>query len=139
MDGHSIRLVLGSPSQLPSSVEPLQVLLATSFGAVGVLAAAELRARSDNLLSCKLQAYNLSDAGARSGLARALFIITDPIAYISLAPLSVYNSFSALPQVPLVEGGINEVRSPRNLFIWIIIGSQVVLGLANVHVDAVLW
>ena len=108
MDDHSIRLVLGSPSQLPSSVEPLQVLLATSFGAVGVLAAAELRARSDNLLSCKLQASNVSDAEARSGLARALYIITDSITYISSAALSVHNSISTLSQVAPEGGGSSD-------------------------------
>jgi uncharacterized membrane protein YgcG len=114
MDDHSIRLVLGSPSQLPSSVEPLQVLLSTSFGTAGVLAAAELRARSDNLLSCKLQTSTVSDVEARSGLARALFIITDSIAYVSSAALSVHNSLAPLPRVSAVEGSPSDFNVATN-------------------------
>ena len=73
MDDHSVRLVLGSPSLLPSSAEPLHVLLTSSFGATGILAAAEILSHSDDLLSYKLQTLKVSETEARSSLARALF------------------------------------------------------------------
>ena len=87
MDDLSLRLVLDSPSMLPSSAEPLHVLLSTSFSSIGVLATAEIQARSNDLLSCKLQFCKVTKVEAHTGLACALFINTDSITYISTAAL----------------------------------------------------
>ena len=84
----------------------LQVLLDISFWAVGVSAADEIRARSDDVLCCKLQPTKISDSEAPSSLARALCIASDSITYISLAAIAIDNSFATLPQDPLIAGVI---------------------------------
>lgn len=105
-----MRLVLGSPSLLPSSALPLHALLASSFGPTGVLAAAEILSRSDDLLSCKLQSLTISETEARSSLARAMYISVDSITYMASSARAVDNCFAALPKVSPIEGGISDHR-----------------------------
>ena len=109
-----MRLVLGSPTLLPSSASPLHALLASSFGATGVLAAAEILSRSDDLLSCKLQSLKVSETEARSSLSRALFICVDSITYMASAARAVDNCFTALSKEAPNEGGISEFKVAYN-------------------------
>ena len=103
MDETRAKFVLGLSSQLPASALGLHQLLLT-MGASGVSAAGELTSRCDALNLCSLQPLSVSLEEATSSIARALFIITDSIAYSCSASHGLQLALNAISDAAASTG-----------------------------------
>ena len=103
MDENRAKFVLGLSSQLPASAHGLHQLLLT-MGASGVSAAGELIQRCDALDSCSLQPLSVSLEEATSSISRALFIITDSIAYSCSASHGLQLALNAISDAAASTG-----------------------------------